>query len=92
MHSPDMAPDFHWAPRTAEGSYGGYSLNNSRVAKKHSEDKYPICSVCGKLFSSKWHLSRHFLIHTGARPHQCDICKKRFRLKDHLKTHMIVHN
>ncbi|XP_077495691.1 zinc finger protein PLAGL2-like isoform X1 [Amblyomma americanum] len=47
---------------------------------------------CGRLFSSKFKLLRHALIHGGERPFQCPSCERRFHRKDHLKTHQQVHD
>ncbi|KAH9363516.1 zinc finger protein PLAGL2-like [Haemaphysalis longicornis] len=47
---------------------------------------------CGRLFSSKFKLLRHALIHGGERPFQCPSCDRRFHRKDHLKTHQQVHD
>ncbi|RZF39698.1 hypothetical protein LSTR_LSTR012152 [Laodelphax striatellus] len=42
---------------------------------------------CGKTFSRKEHMHRHYLSHTGVRPYQCSVCEKRFIRKDHMVKH-----
>ena len=53
-------------------------------------DEY-TCAVCMKSFSKKSRLKRHFLTHTGRRPHQCTYCKKRFAQKSDLVMHVRIH-
>ncbi|XP_064486448.1 zinc finger protein PLAGL1-like [Ornithodoros turicata] len=47
---------------------------------------------CNRLFSSKFKLVRHSLIHGSERPFKCPSCDRRFHRKDHLKTHQQIHN
>ena len=49
------------------------------------------CSVCGKIFPGKSHVTVHMRIHTGSKPFECNQCGKRFTQKNNLKTHQVIH-
>ena len=49
------------------------------------------CMLCHKSFTCRANLTRHIVVHTGARPYACEICNKRFNVKANLKTHMGTH-
>ncbi|KAF0311010.1 Zinc finger protein 766 [Amphibalanus amphitrite] len=55
---------------------------------QHDRPEDHKCSTCGKLFSSRYHLERHVLIHSGRRPHQCDRCGRGFVQKGDLARHV----
>ncbi|OQR68010.1 hypothetical protein BIW11_13176 [Tropilaelaps mercedesae] len=48
----------------------------------------PACSICGKDFSTTWHLRVHMRGHTNERPYGCSVCDKTFLRSDHLCRHM----
>ena len=47
------------------------------------------CSHCGRIFSSKALLQRHYKVHTGLKDFVCQICNLAFNRKDNLKRHVI---
>ncbi|XP_075729462.1 uncharacterized protein LOC142771619 [Rhipicephalus microplus] len=49
------------------------------------------CEVCHYTSSSRWHLKRHQMIHTGEKPFKCHLCPMTFALKHNMATHMRTH-
>lgn len=45
------------------------------------------CQWCNRVFSRKWTLDRHMLIHEGEKPYHCNACGKAFRQKHDLNLH-----
>lgn len=53
---------------------------------KNSAGKYQ-CNTCDKSYLHFKHLKRHYMKHTGDRPHVCQICQDTFCRSDILKRH-----
>jgi hypothetical protein len=59
-------------------------------AKKSKKGGH-TCDICGKTFSRRGNLNRHYNVHSQEKKHECKICGKRFREKHHVRSHMQVH-
>lgn len=55
---------------------------------KNSDGKYQ-CNYCDRSYLHFKHLKRHFMKHTGNRPHVCNICQDTFCRSDILKRHYV---
>ena len=53
--------------------------------------RYP-CPHCGKTFPNNYEVKRHYMIHTGIKPHKCQFCDRSFRQRPHLKAHISIHH
>lgn len=46
---------------------------------------------CGKRFTTRFSLKRHYYIHTEQKKYECDQCDKTFALPQYLKEHTYTH-
>lgn len=60
-------------------------------ARKFSKKLLLICDVCKKYFDRPSLLKRHYLTHSGEKPHICFICSKGFSTSSSLNTHRRIH-
>ncbi|XP_035219100.1 zinc finger protein 492-like isoform X1 [Stegodyphus dumicola] len=73
--------------------------NNINSALQFGKKLYPgstikqyKCQLCSYSCSSKSHLKRHTLRHSGERPYKCNVCGKGFTTKQNVQTHLYVHS
>jgi len=62
------------------------SYEDSPFSKTMSKKNHE-CVKCGKTFSSKMTLTRHYVIHSDQRPFKCDDCGKEFNYKGNYFLH-----
>uniref|UniRef100_A0A8C5MHN8 C2H2-type domain-containing protein n=1 Tax=Leptobrachium leishanense TaxID=445787 RepID=A0A8C5MHN8_9ANUR len=65
---------------------GGSILGRLRKGEKPF-----TCTVCGKTLSRKYHLIKHYMIHTGEKPFKCSDCGKGFSTKRQHVSHQWIH-
>lgn len=69
-----------------------YLTGNKQKKNEIAKPKVSFtCEICGKSFQAKGHLTRHRLIHSGAKPFLCHVCGTGFNQKVALQTHVLTH-
>ncbi|KAK9980346.1 hypothetical protein ABG768_013712 [Culter alburnus] len=68
------------------------SPDRSNACRREApQEKWFICSFCGKSFDRSSHLQMHRRVHTGERPFRCAVCGKSFSQLSNLRTHQKIH-
>ncbi|KAM4661926.1 uncharacterized protein O3C94_010567 [Discoglossus pictus] len=57
----------------------------------HTEKKSYLCPDCGKSFSNRPDLAKHYRTHTGEKPYVCQTCGKGFSVRSTLVRHIRTH-
>nr|CAD7407050.1 unnamed protein product [Timema cristinae] len=50
------------------------------------------CSVCGKMFVRRYHLTAHEKYHSNVKPFECTMCDSKFHRKTDLTVHSRIHS
>lgn len=69
----------------------GTLMNYEQIVEENNSLRCTF-SGCGKLFKSRWSLTRHLRVHSGERPFKCELCKKSFVQKCSLTRHAQTHS
>ena len=90
-------PDWFAAgDRTEAGSKNPLALSRDEQLKQLAsitgKPRCFPCPDCGKSFRNNYEFKRHYMIHTGAKPHKCQFCGRSFRQRPHLKRHWSFHH
>ena len=88
----DCASVDTWSSSLAEDKlFSGTDPVIRKIRSTSSGDSVYQCDFCEKLFTNKYHLQSHLVVHTGERAFVCKTCKKTFGRKSTLRAHMTTH-
>lgn len=67
-------------------------MDPQKTSRKRPKQKF-ICDFykCERIFSTKYSLKRHMLVHNQKKKYKCKHCNKRFALPQYLKEHEFTH-
>jgi KRAB domain-containing zinc finger protein len=64
--------------------------------RTHTGEKPSKCSICSKIFTTCWALSRHTQVHLQEQPedddYRCEVCSKSFTTRSALYGHTHIHS
>jgi uncharacterized Zn-finger protein len=66
----------------------------NRILEEQENSKRPVCTMpgCGKEFSSRFCLKRHYMtIHMKFKKFECNVCSRTFAQKQYLVEHLNIH-
>ncbi|XP_007542126.1 zinc finger protein OZF-like [Poecilia formosa] len=71
-----------------EGSSCSVSESQSDTGTKKRPFK---CDICGRCYTQRYNLKKHYRTHTGEKPFSCQLCRKSFSQNSSLKVHKRIH-
>lgn len=75
-----------------KSSFSSKAVLENHIETQHAGKKASfLCATCGKVFTRKYSLQQHQLLHTGSRL-TCDVCHKSFSCESSLRDHKNIHS
>lgn len=75
-----------------KNSFSSKAVLENHIETQHAGKKASfLCATCGKVFTRKYSLQQHQLLHTGSRL-TCDVCHKSFSCESSLRDHKNIHS
>jgi KRAB domain-containing zinc finger protein len=76
--------------KTADTLNAHVKSSHLNESEKNSHAKHS-CTICGKSFTTPFHLREHLNRHQDVKPYKCEFCEKGFNTKSNLNQHRSSH-